>query len=300
MLSKLRMRCILCLVVLGLVAVVPVFAGSAVVGSVAGSMNATVGGQTLLPNTTLFSGDSLQVKDGVAVVALGSASRIVFGRDTVASFLRDSNEVTVLLDQGNVSLFHDVNGMPVRMKMGDVAVVPVSGFKTLGEIAMLNGAIVVTAKEGMLRVEGNGPAINVAQGKTLTVVPRANAPQGGGKAPGGAGRCCGGGGIWSMAATGAGGVAAILAGVAVSRAGDARDNAATAASEAAAAGTSAAAAISAADAALSAAEAALSAAEAAGSAGAAEALQLGCALNTLENKEGIASTYIPPVGEKCP
>ena len=81
MLSKHRVVSLsLCLVVLGLVSAVPVFAGSALVGLVAGSMNATVGGQTLLPNTTLFSGDSLQVKDGVAVVALGSASRIVFGR----------------------------------------------------------------------------------------------------------------------------------------------------------------------------------------------------------------------------
>ncbi|MGA2072331.1 MAG: hypothetical protein ABSH52_02410 [Terriglobia bacterium] len=129
------------LILLGLVAVAPVFAGSAVVGSVAGTMNATVGGQTLLPNTTLFSGDSLQVKDGVAVVALGNASRMVFGRDTVASFLRDSDEVTVLLGQGNVSVFHDVSGTPVRMKIGDVSVVPVSGFKTLGEVAMLNGTV---------------------------------------------------------------------------------------------------------------------------------------------------------------
>ena len=109
MLSKHRIaRLPLCLVLLGLVAALPAFAGSAVVGSVAGSMNATVGGQTLLPNTTLFSGDSLEVKDGVAVVALGSASRLVFGRDTVASFLRDSNEVTVLLGQGNVSVFHEI------------------------------------------------------------------------------------------------------------------------------------------------------------------------------------------------
>jgi len=98
-------RLSLCLILLGLVAAVPAFAGSAVVGSVAGSMNATVSGQALLPNTTLFSGDSLQVKDGVAVVALGSTSRLVFGHDTVASFLRDSNEVTVLLSQGNVAVF---------------------------------------------------------------------------------------------------------------------------------------------------------------------------------------------------
>jgi hypothetical protein len=290
--KHLIVRLSLCLVLLGLVAAVPVFAGSAVVGSVAGSMNATVGGQTLLPNTTLFSGDSLQVKDGVAVVALGSASRIVFGRNTVASFLRDSNEVTVLLGQGNVSVFHDVDGMPVRMKIGDVSVVPVSGFKTLGEVAMLNGAIVVTAKEGMLRVEGNGPAINVAKGKTITVMPEANAPQGGGKAPGGAGRCCGGSNVWAIAATAVAGGALIFAAVAESRAGTAENNSAaaeSAAAAAAAAGSNAAAA----------AAAAASAAEAAASAAAAEANSLGCALNTLAREEGKASPYTPPAGESC-
>ena len=48
----------------------PVYAGSAVIGSVAGSLNATVGGQALLPNTVIFSGDGLQVKVGAAVIAL--------------------------------------------------------------------------------------------------------------------------------------------------------------------------------------------------------------------------------------
>ncbi len=300
MFSKhLIVRLSLCLILLGLVAAVPVFAGSAVVGSVAGSMNATVGGQTLLPNTTLFSGDSLQVKDGVAVVALGSASRIVLGRDTVASFLRDSNEVTVLLGQGNVSVFHDADGMPVRMKIGDVSVVPVSGFKTLGEVAMLNGAIVVTAKEGMLRVEGNGPAINVAKGKTITVVPEANAPQGGGKAPGGVGRCCGGSDVWAIAATAVAGGALIFAAVAESRAGTAENNASAATAAANSATSAANAATAAASSAAAAASAAAATASAAAAAAAAEANSLGCALNTLANEEGQKSPYTPPTGESC-
>jgi len=273
-------RFLLYLLLLGLVAAIPAFAGSAVVGSVAGSMNATVGGQALFPNTTLFSGDRLQVGDGVAVVALGGASRMVFGRDTVASFLRDSNEVTVLLGQGNVSLFHEADGMPVRMKIGDVSVVPVSGFKTLGEVAMLNGAVVVTAKEGMLRVEGNGTAVNVAKGKTITVLPQMNAPQGGGKAAG-AGRCCGSN-IWGVTATGAGAAAAILAGVAMSRAGSAKDNAASAEATAASAASAAAAAASAASAAAAAANAA------------------GCALNVIANELDMPSPYVPPPGESCP
>jgi hypothetical protein len=263
-------RFALSLILLGSVAALPALAGSAVVGSVAGSMNATVGGQTLLPNTTLFSGDSLQVKDGVAVVALGSASRMVFGRDTAASFLQDPNEVTVLLTQGSVSLSHEANGMPVRMRIGDVSVVSVWGFKTLGEVAMLNGAVVVTAKEGMLRVEeGRGRVVNVGKGKTITVLPEANAPQGGGKPPAGAGRVGGGSTILEAGAVGAGAVAAILAGVAMSRSGTASSNASAAESDAAAADSTAALAASAAAAAASAAAAAASAA--AGGTSAAEA-----------------------------
>jgi hypothetical protein len=277
-------------------------------------MNATVGGQTLLPNTTLFSGDSLQVKDGVAVVALGSTSRMVFGRDTAASFIRDPNEITVLLSQGNVSVFHDAEGMPVRMKIGDVSVVPVSGFKTLGEVAMLNGAIVVTAKEGMLRVEeGSGQVVNVAKGKTITVVPEANAPQGGGKPPAGAGRVGGGSVYLEAGALGAGGAAAILAGVAVSRSGSAKDEAtaadstaaqaaaaaASAASAATAADSTAAQAASAAAAAASAAAAAASAAAAALSQANAAAIAAGCALNLIANEEGKASPYTPPQGVSC-
>ena len=112
---------------------VSAFAGSAVVGSVAGSMNATISGQALVPNTTIFSGDSLQVKDGAAVVAVGSGSRLVFGRETEASFLRDANEVTVLLGQGNVSLYRAAEGTGLRIKVGEVSILPAAGYKTLGK-----------------------------------------------------------------------------------------------------------------------------------------------------------------------
>jgi len=283
--KDLRLRVSLLLLLLGLVAAVPAFAGSAVIGSVAGAMNATVGGQAVVPNTTLFSGDSLQVKDGVAVVAIGGASRMVFGRDTVASFLRDTGEVTVLLGQGNVSMYHPNDSVALRVKIGDVSVVPATGFKTLGEVAMLNGAIVVTAKEGMLRVEGNGSSVNVVKGKTITVTPTVRKAQGGAAA--------GGGGVSSStglqaASLGVGAVSMILSGVAMSRAGDAKDAAANAVTAANSAGQSAKDAIAAADAATAAAEAA-----------ATNANTAGCALNDLAINLGVASTYTPPEGYSC-
>ena len=210
------LRLTLFALLMGAVATVPAMAGSAVIGSVAGSMNATVGGQSLLPNTTIFSGDSLQVRDGVAVIAVGNNSRVIFGHDTVASFLRDSNEVTVLLSQGNVSMLHPTDGSAVRVKAGDVSVTPAPGFKTLGEVAMLNGSIVVTAKDGALKVEDHGATKNVAKGQTIVLSPMTADDKKGGAGWGGSGDTA-----WHIALLGAAGAGAILAGIAMSRAGDA-------------------------------------------------------------------------------
>ena len=229
------LRVTLFALLVGAVATVPALAGSAVIGSVAGSMNATVGGQSLLPNTTIFSGDSLQVRDGVAVIAMGNNSRVIFGRDTVASFLRDSNEVTVLLNQGNVSMLHPNDGTAVRVKAGNISVTPAAGFKTLGEVAMLNGSVIVTAKEGALQVDNNGTTKNVSKGQTIVFSPKTADNKGGS----GAGWGNTGNTALEVAAVGAAGIGAVLAGVAMSRAGNA-NTAATAAISAANAATSAA------------------------------------------------------------
>ncbi len=282
--KRIAWRVSLLVLLVGAVAIVPALAGSAVIGSVAGSMNASVGGQALLPNTTIFSGDSLQVKDGVAVIAVGSNSRVIFGRDTVASFLRESNEVTVLLSQGSISMLHSENGTPVRVKAGEVSVTPTSGFKTLGEVAMLNGSLVITAKEGSLQVDAQGQTKKVVKGQTIVVSPRT--AQGKGGAGWG-----GGSATLEIITLGAAGAAAILAGVAVSRAGNANSNA-TAAIAAANAATSAAnAATSAANAATSTASAAASSASAAASS-AAQAVLLTECLNDLAQTGTYASPYV--------
>ena len=219
-----KMQRALIIVAAMMLAVGSALGGSAIIGSVAGSKNATIDGQALVANTTVFSGDSLRVKDGAAVVAVGRGSRLVFGEETVASFLREASEVTVLLGQGKVSLYQGQAGVNLRVKVGTVTVAPTGEFKTLGEIAMVNGAVVVTAKEGKLRVEGNGPAQEVVKGKTLTVAAKtARSPQGGAA---GAGSNVGTG--LQVASVAAGGTSAVMSGVAISRAGDARDAASAA------------------------------------------------------------------------
>jgi hypothetical protein len=301
------LRVTLFALLVGAVATVPALAGSAVIGSVAGSMNASVGGQSLLPNTTIFSGDSLQVRDGVAVIAVGNNSRVVFGRDTIASFLRDSNEVTVLLSQGDVSMLHPINGTPVRVKAGEISITPAAGFKTLGEVAMLNGSLVITAKEGSLQVENHGGTTNVAKGKTIVITPKTDDAKGGGHAGWG-----GGGETLEVVTLAAAGTGAVLAGVAMSRAGKANTNALAADSAAIAATSSANAATSSANAATSSANAAISAANAANSTAAAAAAAASqaeflaaCANDILQQSNtasvnAVPTSYGGTAGEKCP
>ncbi len=264
------------------------FAGSAVIGLVAGSSNATLSGRAMAPNTPIFSGDTIQVRDGVAVVAVGSSSRMAFGRETVASFLRDSNEVTVLLSQGNVSLSHSDDSVALRIKAGEVSIAPAMGFKTLGDVAMLNGSIVVTAKEGLLRVEGNGSTVEVAKGKTITLPTKAaKAPAG---AAAGAGARISSSLALNIASASLAGLGAVEGAVAISRANDAKDAANAANATAAQAVTSA-----------NAATAAANAATAAANAANATAVSAGCALDKVAISLGITpSPFTPAAGTKCP
>ena len=144
-------------------------AGAMPVGALMGSKDATLDGQAPLPHTTLLSGDSLQVKNGLAMLALDQGNRMILGRQTRASFLREADAVIVSLTQGNLSLYHPQAGRPFRIKAGDVTVSPSKGFRTLGQVAMVDGVLAVTAKDGALQVEKNGAIQEVSKGKTITI-----------------------------------------------------------------------------------------------------------------------------------
>ena len=138
-------------------------------GSLVGSRNATLDGQAPLPHTTLLEGDNVRVADGLAMVTLGQGNRMVLGRQTQASFLRQADTVTVSLSQGNLSLYHPQASRSFRIQAGDVTVSPAGGSRTLGEVAMVDGILAVTAKDGALQVEKAGAVQEVSRGKTITV-----------------------------------------------------------------------------------------------------------------------------------
>lgn len=138
-------------------------------GSLLGSKNAVLDGQAPLPHTTLLAGDNLRVDDGLAMVSLAQGNRMVLGRQTQASFLREADAVTVSLTQGNLSLYHPQASRPFRIKAGDVTVAPAKGYRTVGEVAMADGLLAVTAKDGQLQVEKAGAVQDVSKGKTITI-----------------------------------------------------------------------------------------------------------------------------------
>jgi len=289
---KHAMQVVLTMVAMVGIGLMPVLAGSAAIGSVAGSRNATLSGEAMVPNTTVFSGDNLQVRDGVAVVAMDQGNRMVFGRQTQASFLREAKNVTVTLSRGDVSMYHPGASLGVRVKAGDVTVSPVSGSKTLGEVAMLDGSLVVTAKQGALQVERQGRTEQVAEGKTVTLpVTAARAPVPSPAAPPSSDAHITTATTLGVLGLGAGTAAAVLAGIGISRSNDAKaaaNAATTAANNATSAANDATAAANAATA------AANSAGEAANAAGCAENIE-----NATENPN-TPSPYTPPAGYTCP
>ncbi|HEX5412398.1 MAG TPA: hypothetical protein VFZ27_11140 [Terriglobia bacterium] len=159
-----------------LLAVTVGIGGSMPIGALMGSKNATIDGQVPLPHTTLLSGDNLQVRNGVAVVTLDQGNRMLLGSETEASFLRDADAVTVSLTQGNLSLYHPQASKLFRVKAGEVTVTPAKDYKTLGELAMADGFLTVTSKDGTLRVEKAGATQDVAKGKTIKIEAQ-SAPQ---------------------------------------------------------------------------------------------------------------------------
>ncbi len=296
------------LLMLAFLLAISVRAGSLPLGTIAGSVNASVGGEPIRPDTLVFSGDRLRVDDGAAVVALGQGGRLVLGRETEASFLRGAKELEVLLEHGSISVYHPGYSNPFRVRVGTWSVKALGGFKTMGDVALLDGMVVVTTKEGALKVEGAGRALDLRQGRTITLSLRTlRTPQGAPSAGAGAPPKQGGTSSLSQwVGVGAGAAGAIFGALAVSHANSANDTANRALSASNSASSIANSALQAATAATAAATAATQAAQAASALAVAAATTatlaanvVGCDLNRFANSQGQPSPYTPLKGLSC-
>jgi len=146
-----------------------VAAGPAPVGSLVGCKDAVLDGRPPLAHTTILSGDRLKVNDGLAIVSLGRGNRIVLAARSEVSFLSDGGSVTVSLVRGGIWFLHPQAGSDFKIVAFDVAIQPSVGSRTLGEITMVDGLLMITPKEGEIDVEQSGVVRQVAEGGTITV-----------------------------------------------------------------------------------------------------------------------------------
>ena len=160
-------------------------ARSPIVGQVTLTQAATLDGQPVKAQTTVFSGDTLAVGEGVAVLVFGSGNQVRLGSDTVANFAKEGDSIAVHLEKGIVSI-SSTKGASVKVTAFGVEIAPAEGFKTIGHIAMLGatpGSLSVTAREGSLKISQPGSSpVTVRNGGTITVKTQtaagAPAPQG--------------------------------------------------------------------------------------------------------------------------
>jgi hypothetical protein len=164
--------------VLSMLTAVPSFAGTVVVGSVAGGTDATVGSEKLVPGYTLFSGDNVHVQKGQAFINVGHGTHLVFGQNTSVSLDKGSDGVTAYLSKGSVSLVHPgEDSDSVRLKIGNLMIVPGQGFATVAQVAATDRELVISTASGMVRVEADGKTIEIPKGKAAHFVPKTQAPQ---------------------------------------------------------------------------------------------------------------------------
>src|SRR5260370_36561076 len=104
--------------------------------------------------------------------------------------------------------------MAMRVKIGDVSVSAGKGYRTLGEVAMVTGVVVVTAKEGMLQVQGPERSVELTKGKTIEITPKsAGSPQPGQGSSGHATSGWSSGEVIAAAGLAAGGTSAVIGAV---------------------------------------------------------------------------------------
>ncbi|HEV2495935.1 MAG TPA: hypothetical protein VG204_23125 [Terriglobia bacterium] len=184
-------------------------ANSTVVGVAVAVSNSSIDGAALQSGRTIVSGDDLQVQEGTALVAIGSGSHMLFGPDTAASFERTSDEVTAVVARGNVTLYQPHNeAVHLRVKVDDLFLAPAAGDETLGEVAVSDGSLYITTKQGLLRLEEGGSTMDLPKGKWIRLVhsPRRSAQLGRGSS---------GRSSLEWVAAGGASAAAVLAGLAL-------------------------------------------------------------------------------------
>jgi hypothetical protein len=158
------------LVVLCSLVALPLSAASMIVGSAIESVGARIDSHAVRAGRAILSGESLQVEDGSALISLNGGSRLDLGKNTTASFQREGEAITAVLDHGTLHFQHPSHDKtPLRIRAADISMVPEGGSETLATIAMTSDTLIVMTREGGVSLQGGGKSVRVPQGKMITL-----------------------------------------------------------------------------------------------------------------------------------
>lgn len=124
-----------------------------VVGTAGPSQAASVRGAGLLPGTTLFSGDTVDVgARGEAALAFGRGSMVRLSEETTLRLEKGDNRVAFELVRGRVA-FRSSEQLPVEAHLADANIRSSNGLAAVGVMAFRTPKlVVVTAERGSLLI----------------------------------------------------------------------------------------------------------------------------------------------------
>ncbi len=160
-------------VLLGILLAVPVWATSVVVGTVENSNGALVRGTSLVPGTTVYSDDKIEVgAHGAALIALVGGAQVQLRENSEVRILQSSNSrsMQVMVNRG-LARFRSTPQAPVEAALADAIIRSASGSGAGYINVVSSNAAFIGAEKGALVVttEHDGNSLTVPEGSAVSV-----------------------------------------------------------------------------------------------------------------------------------
>ncbi len=147
-----------------------------VVGNVTGSQSATVRGTGLVPGSTIFNGDTIEVgARGNARILLAGGSQVQVSENSQVSLARSAGKVQLTIDRG-LAVFRTGQDSPVEALLADATVRAANGQTAVGIINVRSPrSALIAAHKGMLEIrtahDAKSMTLREGEGMEVTLMP---------------------------------------------------------------------------------------------------------------------------------
>lgn len=155
---------------------IPVWCSPTVVGTTAASQSATVRGSALLPGSTIFSGDTIQVgTKGTASIALTGGAQVRVGPESQVRLSREGEKALLEIGRGSAS-FRVTSDMPFEARLADATIRGTGSGPAVGVILMQDAQkVLIAAEKGELVVstahDSRSMTLKEGEGVEVTLAP---------------------------------------------------------------------------------------------------------------------------------